>query len=354
MIEYLFVNKREHRNANLRWLYDESDIICHNMLRMNKACFISFCDRLRGKGMRASKHLDVEEQVAIFLLIVGHDTRFRHAQASTMRSLETISKYFHVVLKYVLRLGKDLIKHATPDLSLANRNNYHAWANTNFKDCVGAVDGTFIPATVPLEDQPSLDICGWEGSAHDNRILRAAVNDGMYPFTVPREVDPHDNLEDPNAEEDEHGEMPHEEIGSLRGTEALSNFRDHLCANMWLEYVNSGVMARYYVVFVGRVPGVYETWEETHPQVSGFRGAVHRRVNSRAEADRLFAAFIEKERHVQGGVALEEEEAPPVVEVEEAEDVEDLGGMAVRDVYGWIFCVVLACVGVVCCKVGNK
>ncbi|KAF6173570.1 hypothetical protein GIB67_022929 [Kingdonia uniflora] len=147
---------------------------------------------MRGKGLRASKHLDVEEQVAIFLLIVGHDTRFRHAQASTMRSLETISKYFHVILKYVLRLGKDLIKHVTLDLSLANRNNHHAWANIYFKV-----------------------------------------------------------------------------------------------------------------------------------------------------------------RHVQGGVALEEEEAPPVVEAEEAEDVEDLGGMAVRDVYGWIFCAVLACVGVVCCKVGK-
>ncbi|KAF6145875.1 hypothetical protein GIB67_028870 [Kingdonia uniflora] len=176
------VNRREYRNTNLRWLYDESDIIYHNMLRMNKACFISFCDRLRWKGLRASKHLDVEEHVTIFLLIVGHDTR-------------------------------------------------------------------------------------------------------------------------------------------------------------------------YYVVCVGRVPGVYEIWEKTYPQVSGFRGAIHRRVNSRAEADHLFAAFVEKERHVQGGVALEEEEAPPAVEVEEAEDVEDLGGMVVRDVYGWIFYVVLACVGVVCCKV---
>ncbi|KAF6160985.1 hypothetical protein GIB67_007626 [Kingdonia uniflora] len=132
-----------------------------------------------------------------------HDTRFRHAQASTMRSLKTIYKYFHVVLKYVLRLGKDLIKHATPDLSLA-------WANTYFKDCVVVVDNTFIPATVPLEDQPryrtrkgdikqnvlvacSFDMkiteifAGWEDSAHDSRILRAAVNDDTYPFTVPRD-----------------------------------------------------------------------------------------------------------------------------------------------------------------------
>ncbi|KAF6136764.1 hypothetical protein GIB67_020086 [Kingdonia uniflora] len=34
--------------------------------------------------------------------------------------------------------------------------------------------------------------------------------------------------------------MPHKEIGALGGTEAYTNFRDNLCANMWLEYVNSG------------------------------------------------------------------------------------------------------------------
>ncbi|KAF6154196.1 hypothetical protein GIB67_016448 [Kingdonia uniflora] len=240
-----YVNRSEHRNAKLRWLYDESDIICHNMLRMNKAYIISFWNRLRWKGLRASKYLDVEELVEIFLLIVGHDTRLWHAQASTMRSLKTISKYFHVVLKYILRLGKDLIKHATPDLSLATRNNHHVWANTYLKDCVEAVDGTFISTTI---------FAGWEGLAHDNRILSVVVNNNMSPFTVLR-----------------------------------------------------GMMTRYYVVFVGRVPRVYETWEETDPQVSG-------------EA-------------CSGGVALEEEEAPPVVEVMEAED-EDLGGMAVRDVHG--------------------
>ncbi|KAF6136762.1 hypothetical protein GIB67_020084 [Kingdonia uniflora] len=126
-----------------------------------------------------------------------------------MRLLETISKYFHVVLKYVLRLGKDLIKHATPDLSLATGNNHLAWANTYFKDCIKVINDTFIPATVPLENQPryrtrkgdikhnvlvacSFDMkiteifVGWEGSAHDSRILRAAVNDDMYLFTVPR------------------------------------------------------------------------------------------------------------------------------------------------------------------------
>ncbi|KAF6158860.1 hypothetical protein GIB67_012503 [Kingdonia uniflora] len=159
------------------------------------------------------------------------------------------------------------------------------------------------------------------------------------------EVDPNDNLEDRNAEEDGHGEMPHEEIEALGGTKAWTNFRDNLCENMCLDLCyDYGVMARYYVVFVGRVLRVYETWEEAHPQVSKFRGA---EVNSRAEADCLFTALVEKEKNVQGGVPLEEEEAPPVVEDEEAEDVTDLGRMAMRDVHGCIFFLILAYVEVV-------
>ncbi|KAF6151196.1 hypothetical protein GIB67_037404 [Kingdonia uniflora] len=229
------VNRREHRNENLRF--------------------------------GASKHLVVEEHVAIFLLIVGHDTRFKHAQASTMRSLETISKYFHVVLKYVLRLGKDLIKHATPDLSFATGNNHHAWANTYFKDCVGAVDGTFVPTTVPLEDQP--------------RILRAAVNDDMHPFTVPR-----------------------------------------------------GVMARYCVFLWGVYPDYMRHGRRHNPRSQDFKELFIEELNQWQRLIFCLLHLLRKRGMFRGGVALEEEKAPPVVEVEEAEDVEDLGGMAVRDVHG--------------------
>lgn len=37
---------------------------------------------------------------------------------------------------------------------------------------------------------------------------------------------------------------------------------------------------RYYVVFIGRNPGVYETWDEAKAQVDGFPGNKHKRYNS--------------------------------------------------------------------------
>ncbi|MCX4243031.1 ribonuclease H family protein [Paraliomyxa miuraensis] len=62
--------------------------------------------------------------------------------------------------------------------------------------------------------------------------------------------------------------------------------------------------ARYYVVFVGREPGVYPDWEACKAQVDGFPGAVHRSYRSAAEAER---AWVEA-----GGdpVPLDDEPSP--------------------------------------------
>lgn len=44
-----------------------------------------------------------------------------------------------------------------------------------------------------------------------------------------------------------------------------------------------------YVVWVGRVPGVYATWDECNAQVNGFPGAKYRGFFSASEASRAFA-----------------------------------------------------------------
>ncbi len=46
--------------------------------------------------------------------------------------------------------------------------------------------------------------------------------------------------------------------------------------------------ARYYVVFVGREPGVYRDWDRCKAQVDGFSGAQHRSFSSMAEAERAW------------------------------------------------------------------
>lgn len=76
------------------------------------------------------------------------------------------------------------------------------------KDAVGAIDGTHIPANVPLEEQAryrnrkqeisqnvlvactfdmkfTYVLAGWEGSAHDGRLLRSAILRQGHKLTVP-------------------------------------------------------------------------------------------------------------------------------------------------------------------------
>lgn len=43
---------------------------------------------------------------------------------------------------------------------------------------------------------------------------------------------------------------------------------------------------RYYAIRVGRVPGVYDTWEEAGRQVTGFHGNEHARFDYRDDAVR--------------------------------------------------------------------
>jgi len=52
----------------------------------------------------------IEEQVAMFLHVVGHNQRFRVVHQSFRRSIETVHKHFHQVLYAVGELRNELIK----------------------------------------------------------------------------------------------------------------------------------------------------------------------------------------------------------------------------------------------------
>ena len=52
---------------------------------------------------------------------------------------------------------------------------------------------------------------------------------------------------------------------------------------------------KYYVVWVGAAPGVYDSWEEAELQVRGYPGAVYRSYKSETEAVEAFRAGYDKE-----------------------------------------------------------
>ena len=50
-----------------------------------------------------------------------------------------------------------------------------------------------------------------------------------------------------------------------------------------------------YVVYVGRVPGVYEDWEECRRQVYRFSGNSYKGYPTRAKAEARYARYLEGE-----------------------------------------------------------
>jgi hypothetical protein len=89
----------QERQANLDKIYNCNDIECVNMLRMRRAPFFNLCNLLRDRSLlRDTINSSIEEQVAMFLHVVGHNQRFRIIHQNFRRSMETISRYFREVL----------------------------------------------------------------------------------------------------------------------------------------------------------------------------------------------------------------------------------------------------------------
>ena len=164
----------------------------------------------------------------MFLLVVGHNTRFRALQPTFRRSIEVISRYFKAVLYAVGELRAEMIRppsthvhtkieensrfnpyfkvnyFKTLDIVILTRPMNNPYLYLSIQDCIGAIDGTHVQARVPAaisaafrgrKDGTTQNVmaavdfdlkftyvlAGWEGLAHDALILSDAVerNDGL-------------------------------------------------------------------------------------------------------------------------------------------------------------------------------
>ncbi len=137
------------RQTNLRFIYDTNDTNCVNQLRMRRAPFFRLCHLLcQRELLQDSIHSSVEEHVAMFLLVVGHNVRFRALQPVFRRSTKTISRYFREVLYVVGELRNELIKPPSTDIPrkiLGNRR-----FNPYFKvKQILSTNDLFSPTTYP-------------------------------------------------------------------------------------------------------------------------------------------------------------------------------------------------------------
>lgn len=93
----------------------ESDIMSISQIRMTRTCFNKLCHMLETfGGLRPTRNMDIDEQVAIFLHIVAHNAKNRVMICRFHRSGETISRCFARVCNAVIRLHPHLLKKPEP------------------------------------------------------------------------------------------------------------------------------------------------------------------------------------------------------------------------------------------------
>jgi hypothetical protein len=172
-----------------------------NATRLSQAQFEALLQWLiSNTSFKDSKHVSAGEKLIIFLYICAHNASYRSIQELVHHSTSTIHVAFTETLDALCALHRHVVKlppAETPEVISSSGKFYPM-----FKDAIGALDGTHIPICVSREKSKDAQVpwrcrkgynsqnvlaavdfdmnfvyvlAGWEGSAHDCRVLRNAV-----------------------------------------------------------------------------------------------------------------------------------------------------------------------------------
>ena len=95
-----YVNHAAEREEYINSILHGSEGHCVNQIRMKPITFHHLCHILTvGEHVHPTIHMFVTEQVFIFLHIIGHNVTFHVMGSRIYKSIETVHKYFKVVLK---------------------------------------------------------------------------------------------------------------------------------------------------------------------------------------------------------------------------------------------------------------
>ncbi|KAK4388321.1 hypothetical protein Sango_2438700 [Sesamum angolense] len=122
---------------------------------MTKSCFYALVDALTSRGLlphgQTSRVSSIEE-FALFMQTVGMHKRHRDNMERFQYLLKTINRRFHRVLSALCAKAPELITRPSfteTHTRITNNPDFYPF----FKDCVGAIDGTLVPAWVLRVDQ---------------------------------------------------------------------------------------------------------------------------------------------------------------------------------------------------------
>ena len=106
------------------------DIIC-----IGPKAFVNLCGILqREGGLRPTQRATIEEQVAKFLYLIGHNVRNCATIFFFRRSGETVSRHFHSVLNSLLKLEQTYLKQNDGEQvapEILNNNRFYPYFKVN-------------------------------------------------------------------------------------------------------------------------------------------------------------------------------------------------------------------------------
>jgi hypothetical protein len=152
----------------------------HKMFRMNASLFEMLHNLLLRHGLEPTLHMNSLEALAMFLLICGHGMSMNVVHGIFRHSTETISRKFDEVLNCLVSMAKDYIRPVDPNFSRTHsRLTNDSRMMPYFKDCIGALDGTHISATLPPDAQ--IRYIGRSGKVTQN-VLAIADFDMRFTY----------------------------------------------------------------------------------------------------------------------------------------------------------------------------
>lgn len=101
--------EKDHRRVQLMTQLVQTEK-CREVLRMGPEAFMQLCMKIRSSGrVKDSTRTTVDEQVAKFLHIIGHNVKNRIVSFFFHRSWETVSRHFHNVLRAIISLENEFL-----------------------------------------------------------------------------------------------------------------------------------------------------------------------------------------------------------------------------------------------------
>ena len=174
----------------------------HEVARMDRSTFIKLrVMMMEAGGLEDSLYICAGQKIMVLVQVLRGYTN-RQIKERWQHSGSTISKIIHEASDALIGCSGIVFQPAIIDAPAPSQIATSAKFSPFFDNCIGALDGTHIPACIPIVDQEAyrnrkkvitqnvlgvanfdltfaFGLFGWEGSAHDSRVFDDSKGRGL-------------------------------------------------------------------------------------------------------------------------------------------------------------------------------